>query len=441
MRAPDANPLVLATVVALLAEGVAARRTFGQYPRPPMSIDAAFFQHAGWYVTTGAVPYVDVWDVKPPLAFLVPTVFAHFTRNPYRLHLLATAFMVGVMVGCVVLVVALARHVTGDSSSGLVAGLSMLALPAFHYRPLLGYKPKYLIVFTGLLGLYLYFRGHPVLSGMAVAAAVGFRPPAVIYPLLVLGLAIHRGDRRGVPMLLAGMTVTTVLYVAPIVYWGGTVPMVVQAGIAPLVSSPGGYQKPLYMLSMGVANFRYGSVVVLLAGYGAWRFLGSDAARTEWWVVAGAVWYASIVVFVDFDSYAYGDLIPGLPFVALLVGYLHSTLPDRRRRRALGGVLGAVVLVNVVALGGVGLLFEPHPAAEPIDVDGPPPTIHEDASTVYPPAPETIVDARYVYWHQLRPETCHYRFGNHELRWIHRSGRYPSCGEDLDEAIGLLMGG
>ncbi|MUV89436.1 hypothetical protein GJ629_05605 [Halapricum sp. CBA1109] len=41
-----------------------------------ISMDSALFQHAGWYITQGAMPYTDIWDIKPPLIYGVTTLLA-----------------------------------------------------------------------------------------------------------------------------------------------------------------------------------------------------------------------------------------------------------------------------------------------------------------------------------------------------------------------------
>lgn len=53
--------------------------SFGRYLIflwPATATDPAFFQHTGWYILNGGIPYVDVWDVNPPLVFGLTAVLA-----------------------------------------------------------------------------------------------------------------------------------------------------------------------------------------------------------------------------------------------------------------------------------------------------------------------------------------------------------------------------
>jgi hypothetical protein len=126
---------------------------------------------------------------------------------------------------------------------------------------------------------------------------------------------------------------------------------------------------------------------------------------------------------MDFEVGGYTDLVPGLAFVALGVGVFVDRVRRSRLRRATRLALAGVVLVNVVALGSVGLLFPPvdTPAPEPMsDL-----AVTDDGSvqeSPYPPADTPSV--KYVYWNQVEPASCHYRWSGMELDWLaHTDGR------------------
>lgn len=71
--APRWLAILLPWVVLLFA------LSFGRYLIflwPATATDPAFFQHTEWYILNGGVPYVDVWDVNPPLVFGLTAVLA-----------------------------------------------------------------------------------------------------------------------------------------------------------------------------------------------------------------------------------------------------------------------------------------------------------------------------------------------------------------------------
>ncbi|MFB6151546.1 MAG: DolP-mannose mannosyltransferase [Haloarculaceae archaeon] len=423
--------------LGVLAQGYTAWLVLGGHPRPPITRDSALFQHAGWYVRTGAAPYADVWDPKPPLTFEFSALVSALTNDPYLLHLVHVSLMSAAAVGSVVLAGLLTKHLTDDPMAGVVGGASMLVLPGYLVRPTLGLKPKYYVLFAGLLALYLFARGRFTWSGVAAGAAVGFWQIGVVYPFVVSGLAVHRGDRRVVGRVLAGVGAAAAVVLVPVVLWGALEEMVVQTVVVSLLF-PEEFTIP-QRLYWGVRRFKFGSLLVPLAGYGVYRFVRErpDTARTEWWLLACAGWFAFVALFVDFDIWSYTDLIPGLPFVAIGVGLLYAHLDAASLRRALVSLVAVVVVLNVFLQGGFGLAFDPVPVSEP-DEDLSRYTTMDGKTEGFAPAPASVSDVRYLYWNRVRPDNCHLRYSLLELHWIRATGRYPNCGDNLDEALAML---
>lgn len=393
--------------------------------RPPMTPDAGVFQHIGWYLTRGGRLYVDAWEPKFPLSYETTGILALLSGGDmYRLHLLSVVLMIAAVCAIVGLVVILVYDITGDDVAAPLAGLSMFLLPGFAVRPAYGFKAKYLLVLCGLLAIYLYTHGYPALSGVAAAASVGYWQAGVIFPLIVVGLAIQQRDARALERVVAGGLGFTVVMLMPVfLLWHSASEMVVQVFLVPLQT-----EEPASLLARlvaGVVHFKWASPLVLLGGLGlahtarCW-FSDSDGAvgRTEWWIPAAAAWFAFLLFFVDFETGGYTDLIPGLAFVAIGLGVVAATLDTRRRKRYLGVALGLVLIVNVAFLGSVGVVFTA------VETPGPEPMANlqtQDLPQAYDDA-ESAPDIRYVYWQQIEPSTCHYRLSVMELRWLDRIG-------------------
>lgn len=96
-------------------------------PRPlALDIDAALFQHAGWYITQGAIPYVHIWDPTPPLSFLVPALLSLLTRGePLALHVLSMILTSMVAVTIALLIALLTLELTGIRYAAVIAGYVM----------------------------------------------------------------------------------------------------------------------------------------------------------------------------------------------------------------------------------------------------------------------------------------------------------------------------
>lgn len=445
-RPPTDWLLALPVVATALVElCVLATVTFGSR-RPPMTADAALFQHVGWSLSRGSRLYVDVWDIKLPLSYETTELLAILSGGDMLvLHLLSVLLMMGLACGIVWLVIQFTYDVTQDSVAAAVAGFSMLLLPGFFVRPAYGYKAKYPLLFAGLLAVYLYTRGWPALSGVAAAASVGYWQAALVFPCLVVGMALVDRNRKAVGRIVVGGVGCTLLTLLPVFFvWQSTSEMLVQTVLVPLVVSE---STPLLTrIVAGVAHFKWASPLVLVgtAGLG---LLTVDivrdrgiAGRDAWWVPVCAAWFAFLVLFVDFEVGGYTDLIPGLAFVALGIGVVTARLDthrlwERRTKQALVTVVAAVLVTNLVFLGSLGLVFSPvqTPDAEPMSELATNERASEAAGV------GQIPDVRYIYWNQQRPPTCHYRLSLMELQWLEESG--SGAGDrclGIEEALSAL---
>ena len=391
--------------------------------RPPMAPDAGIFQHLGWYLTRGGRLYVDAWEPKLPLSYETTEILALLSGGDmYRLHLFSVILMSGAVCAIVGLVVILVYDITGDDIAAPLAGLSMFLLPGFAVRPAYGFKAKYLLVLCGLLAIYLYTRGYPALSGVAAAASVGYWQAGAIFPLIVVGLAIQRRDARALERVVAGGLGFTVVMLLPVfLVWHSASEMVVQVLLVSLQTEE--HASLLARLVAGVVHFKWAAPFVLLGGLGLAHtarccLTDTDGAvgRTEWWIPVGAAWFAFLILFVDFETGGYTDLIPWLAFVAIGIGMVATVLRDRQQAQYLCVALALVLVVNVAVLGSVGVVFTPVATPGPVPMSD---LETHDLPAAYGEA-EPVPDVRYIYWQQIEPATCHYRLSVMELRWLDR---------------------
>jgi hypothetical protein len=426
-------------VVALCIEAIPVWKVTLAAERPPIAPDAALFQHAGWYLTNGARLYADVWDVKLPLTAELTAILATVAGDDvYALHLLSVGTMVLAACGIVVLVGRLTYELTADAYASTIAGLSMFLLAGFHVRPAYGVKARYFLLLAGLLAIYLSLRDAHFWSGTAAAASVGFWQLGAIFPVVLLALAAQRRDGRALARIVAGGVAFSALMFAPVLAWGTASEMLVQAVIVPLALPEQTGLLPRVV--GGVAHFKYASPLVLLGSYGLLRGARRRFERTDWWVVAFAVYFGLIVFFVDFEVGGYTDLIAGLAFVAIGLGAFAATLDRRVRRHALTAAVLAVLVVNVAALGSLGLVFPSvsTPGATPMRE-----LQTNERAIESPHVSDDQPGVRYVYWNRLQPDTCHYRLSLMEVRWLSTSAAYRSDpGEclGLDDGLRVLFG-
>lgn len=419
-------PVLTAAVVELY---FFAKITFGSV-RPPMPPDTGIFLHIGWYLTRGARLYVDAWEPKLPLSYEMTALLALLSGgNVYVLHILGVVLMMAAACGIVGVVSALVWDCTRDRFAASVAGFSVLLLPGFLVRPAYGYREKYLLLLAGLVAIYLYTHGYPALAGAAAAASVGYWQAAIVFPCIVVGMALQNRDWEALARSIGGGLAFTVAMLLPVVLlWHSTSEMLVQSVLVPLTT---GESTPLAThLLGGVIHFKWASVLILLGVAG----LGSVAVsvlfdrndpvgRDEWWILAGAGWFGFFILFVDFETGGYTDLIPVLGFLAIGLGVVAARLPRGRPRQYLAGAIAVVLVVNVALLGSLGLVFSP------VETPGPVPMSElqseERAAQVEEVGP--MPDIRYTYWNRLEPSTCHYRLSVMEIQWLEQTQPYSGA--------------
>jgi hypothetical protein len=394
-------------------------RLIHRFERPPMSPDAGIFQHIGWVLTRGGQLYVDAWEPKLPLPFETTALLAMLSGGDmYLYHVLNVALMSVAAVGSMALIGLLTYRITSDRVPSLFAGFSPLLLPGFLVRPAYGFKAKYLLLFFGLLAVYLLLEGHPLASGVSAAASFGYYQLGVIFPLVVVGLAWQRRGPRTAGKVVAGGAALTLLSFAPVVLaWNSVSQLVAQALVIPAVV--GGEAPLAKKLLAGGVHFKWASPFVLVGGYGFLRSVRGELGRKHWWVTACTVWFGLALFLLDFDVGGYTDLLPGLAFLAIGIGLFADRHSNPEVHRALGGLMAAVIIVNTVALGSFGLVFERVDTREPASMET---LATNERAQAIETVPDDTPDVRYLYWNKETAETCHYRLSLTEVHWLQRAG-------------------
>lgn len=393
---------------------------------PTIATDPAFFQHTGWYVVNGGVPYADVWDVNPPVPFGIAAVLAVLSGGDMHvLHALALALTVLVAAGSVLLVAWVAYLVTGEDAAAVAAGLTMLVVPELFIRSPEGMRAQFYALFFGALAIALVLRDRPFLAGAVAALSAGSWQSGLAFAPLIVGMAYQRGHRDGALRAIAGGGVVAGIIVIVFAAAGAVVGMVVQTVVAPLsAGSPYTLAERVYGVLL---VFGYGSLLIPVAMVG-WALAAVDL-RERWWVAAGGAILLLQVLFVDMDGST--DTFPWLAFVALGVAVTVERAIAWRTgatgsdddaaiwtdRRRLAAVAAVVVLVGPLVYGGLVWHHDsPRPQAslEAMEDDAEP----DGKTPEITPSDGDVPSMQTIYWEQMEPETCHYRLSWNEVRWI-----------------------
>lgn len=415
-------------VVAAVVHVLVAWRVLGLADPPPLR-DSIIFEYYGWYLTEGATLYVDAWEFKPPLTFELAAVLAALAGpNVALYHTLAVAVTVAAAVACAVLVAATVREFVGDDQAAAVAGLAVLAFPEFVLRAGYGLKPKYFVLAATLGAVLAARRDRPALAGVAAAVAVGTWQLGAVAPVLA-ALAFPRNDDESVVdawtarprfgrFALAGVA-TSLAILAPVLLAGPDAvrAMVAQTIVAPVVLGESGTVADRFVRLLFTADLA--APVFLVGVAGVARAARRDLRRYAPLTV-GTAWFALSVLVFDFD--AAPDLFVLFGFAAVGVGLWVTDCSPRRRRQFVAVAALLCAASAAAALGVPGLAIDA-PTGGPV----------ADADSVTAPY-NTNAERRALYWHRLRPETCHVFPNRKQWAWIEMTdgdlvaetcGRFP----------------
>jgi hypothetical protein len=378
--------------------------TVYKFAKEPLfiSMDSALFQHAGWYITQGAMPYTDIWDIKPPLIYGVTTLLALASGgNMVVLHLLSIATAVLVVSAGVALVGLLTHRLTGDGWASLVAAGAMFTIPTLYMYPYAGIRPKYFAFACVAGSLVLAVDERYGWAGALAAAAAGFWQLGLPTTGVVVAMAAVRGGRGSAARAVGGGLVVAVLTVAPFVLTGNGIPLYLEAVVVPM------YGVDRYTM-VGrlyeiVVELGYGLAVIPLGLYGLVAAVQRD--RRYWWVLLGAGLY---LLGFRFEMGGAIDAMLLYAFLAVGIGAFVASLDSPERRRLVGGVVAAAVVLSLAwSFGPV------TPVKDAIEDSYEQDDIYDDI----PERPGGVPETETIYWEKQRPATCNYHFSKKQIHF------------------------
>lgn len=334
---------LLALLGALLMGRPFLRRhgTAGPYPHN----DSIILEYVGWFLAQGNTLYADIWEIKPPLAFLPTYLTALVTGDDmFAHHVVAIAVTIAGLSVTVALTARVVGTVTESPVAGVATGLAFFAMPDLFFLPWLGYKAKILVVAFGMAGLDRAVRGEHFRSGVLAGLAVGFWQLGVLFPVLTTIYAARERSWDALRRHLAGGAVAAGVILLSLLLYADAAGFVAEVVLGPLVleTEGGGFNPEIYVLYFPP---KLGTIVTLAAIGGLSVALLDMERPARQPLALGGLLVALIIVFVDFD--ALWDMAYPIVFTAVGVGLLVSYLP---RRVAIAGVLVCgLVLVPVFA--------------------------------------------------------------------------------------------
>jgi 4-amino-4-deoxy-L-arabinose transferase-like glycosyltransferase len=387
-----------------------------------LTTDPAVYMAGGMQFAHGQLPYVHLWDIKPPAIHETVGLAALVTgRNPELTYIVVLALTVTTVIAMVGTTFRLVEDLTGDAAAASVGALSLLVYPETIQMLTGGPRVKYFAAAFTLAAVYCYRLDRPVATGVTAGLAAAYWQPAV---LVVVGVAVGvvvedrespRLSRRRVG-ILGGLLATAAVVVAPWVLTGKLTPLVGQTVLAPVLFSSGAgpataapnIAARLGWFGVGAVGFGVVGIAVTL------RRVGRRDERGVWliaFVGASALGLTTV-------QHGGSDLIWTVAMLAPCVGLAVAQFP---RRLPIGPTVIPVTLLLV------GLVIVGALVGGVVGGDR-----YTDAS---------LAD---TYWDgKSTAADCHWRMSGHERAYIERTGvtdRDTCWGTRVDEGLDAILG-
>lgn len=357
----------------VLAMGRPFLRRHGTGPPLPHT-DTIILEYVGWYVAQGHTLYTDIWEIKPPLAFVPSYLFAHLTgTNMYLHHVLGIATTTVAFAATAAFAARTVGTLTDSPEAGFATALVLFALPDLFYLPWMGYKAKLLAFALGMAALDRAVRERYFSSGVLAGLTVGIWQLALLFPVVTTIYAVHTRSLDEIRRHVAGGVVAIAVILGTLLLYadlGGFVAEVILGPLA-LQTERGGFDIGTYLRYFPGDAARWLGLIGVI-GMGV-TLLDSERASARPLALGGVFVFG--ILLVDFDGLS--DMIYPLVFTALGVGLAVSYLPRRVGLASI--VLLALVVTPTFAPSG---LINPEPVElEPSD--GLPPALGPEREHVY----------------------------------------------------------
>jgi hypothetical protein len=354
--------------------------------RPQLNADETLFAYSGWLWTeTAKVPYLHLWDIKPPAIHETAALFSLLSGgSPWGIALLSALVMCLLIIGSNVLIGQLVYYHTSNPIAAYIAGTAPLVYTTYYNLAATGLRPKHFTIFFGLLGVYFYLiEDRWALGGFSTALAAGYWQFGVIFPVVAVVTA-YTTRKNELKTVVAGGFGATLVVVAP-VYLSS--PAAFSSMLVEVIGTSVWVTEPLKPGVRLRKFLRFSSFALPVIGLGLFGSVLAVMKRETAWITVGAGWFFLQVFRLDLD--AAPDLILLVIFAALGIGILIEAVDEEAIPLYL--VLGVVATGFVISLITVATPLNSAPPSESLDA---------------------------LFWSQEITEKCHVRMSGTEQRFI-----------------------
>lgn len=353
--------------------------------RPRLGADETLFAYSGWlWAETAKVPYLHLWDVKPPAIHETAALFSLLSGgNPWGIALLSALSMCLLIIWSNVLIGQLVYYHTTNPVAAYIAGTTPLVYDTYYNLAATGLRPKHFTIFFGLLGVYFYLvKDRWALGGFSVAIAAGYWQFGVIFPIIAV-VASYTVGKSELKAVVGGGFGATLLVVVPVYI---TSPAAFSSMLVEVIGTSIWVTEPLE-IGIRLRKFlRFLSFALPVIGLGLFGSVLAITKRETAWITVGAGWFFLQVFRLDLDGSP--DLLLLVIFAALGIGVLIESFDEE-----------AIPLYLVLGVVATGFVISLITVTTPLNSAPPPESLNA------------------LFWEQQITERCHIRMSGTEERF------------------------
>lgn len=288
------------------------------------SADSVLFEYIGLSsYKYGTIPYLEVWDIKPPLTHEIMYLVSFISQgDPIVVHIISLCLSLFAITMTIVMAGNLVFSYTENKYNAYIAVLLVSANTYLYSFAFNGFRPKFIVMMLAVTSLYLIINERYISGNFVAILCPALWQLGIIFPIVTLILTYRKTTQELVYKSLGVIALTTLVIISPFIYFGAVTEMIQQVVITPFIASENmtvfdRYVKlPDYLGAQLLFYIGLG-VVGTVRGY-----ITRDLIKQHWWVYAIVGFYVFQVLFLDLDYF------PDLFLLTTVLGVFYGIIFD-----------------------------------------------------------------------------------------------------------------
>ena len=375
--------LILASGVSIFA--IVVWLQYGVFEFP-LTNDMGIYLSGGKELLEGNVPYVAVFDVKPPMTFFVSAISLSFFTNLLGLSPIFAIRIVMLLFGggTVFFTYLLIYRLSNDRIHAIFSSIILLSFTGLGWTALSG-RPKMLMVFFTIVCLYALVRKKWFIAGILGSLSALAWQPGAILPIVVILYALTDKQQRKIQFLRSALGVALPIVAVVLFFFimGGLQELINQTVIFTVTFKETihwGFNTATNLLIYSIV-YHYGTEILFFnaAFFGfifftyRWRKTLINFKHPLLFVYLA---FVPLALYSLYDFQGLFDLVPLLPFVSFFAAYfllglgkkIASFIQRKTKRpshKIKTGVIASIIILSSL-YGIVPILGEPQPVLKNI---------------------------------------------------------------------------